>query len=115
MAGQEQFRDRDIDPSVKLLISYRAIPQEDRTGVLAGLMLAARYAPTEAEFYRARQLGGSAEWVIEKRFGALADAYARSIDKNFDSTRALDNDPQTEEKRGNFYWLAIPISGFGMC
>jgi hypothetical protein len=107
MAG-EHFR--DLDPTVQLANKYTAIPQEDRTTVLAGLMLASRHAPTADELYRARQLGGGAEMAIENRYGALADAYAHLIDKSFDYTRMRDNDPQTEEKRRNFYTMIRTLS-----
>ena len=108
MAGQEQFS--DLDPTVQLANKYTAIPQEDRQAVLAGLMLATRHAPTADELYRARQLGGGAEMAIEDRYGALADAYAHLIDNRFDYTRIRDNNPQTEEKRMNFYMMIRTLS-----
>jgi hypothetical protein len=101
VTGKEQSH--PLEPSVRLLHSYDAIPSEDRQGVLDGLMIAAKYAPTVDETYRAHQIGSYAEMVLENRYGDLADFYASLIDKNFQPRSVLDNDPQTVNKRIAFY------------
>src|SRR5918992_4947591 len=90
-----------LDPSVRLSNSYFELPSEHRKDMLAGLMLAARYAPTASEFYKARQ--ESDVTPFENRYGDLADVYAMSIDKNFQPRGVLDNDPETVEKRATYY------------
>ena len=77
---------------------------------MAGLMYAARYAPTAAESISFRQGGSSGERVLENRYSTLADFYARRIDKNFDPRRGVHNDPHIVDKRMNFYAMINPLT-----
>jgi hypothetical protein len=106
MAGHEHIT--NLDPTVQLVNSYNAIPQKDRTEVLAGLRLAARQAPTAAEINRARQESGVTPF--DSIYTALADAYAMGIDIAFNRKNLQDNNPETIEKRGVYLGMIKPLT-----
>jgi hypothetical protein len=108
---------KSLEPNAQLLYSYSTTPQEDRGKLLAALKFAAANGPTADELHMARQRGGSGKLFIESRYIDLVDAYAKTIDKNFDPKRALDSDPQTVKKRENLYWMIRPLTAdqIGKC
>lgn len=88
--------------------SYTSDADLERSTILAGLMVAADHAPTEADLEAVKK-GERYQWEIDFSYERVADVVAASIDPNYHPL-SLNNHPMVVEVRDIFHGMIRPLS-----